>query len=44
MNPNEAERHLFDEQDTAAAVLEPYVYGDKAGEGEVRVDEVGTPR
>jgi hypothetical protein len=34
----------FDEQDAAAAVLEPYVYGEKPEEVEVGVDEHGTPR
>jgi hypothetical protein len=34
----------FDEQDAAAAVLEPYVYGEKAVEVEVRLGLNGTPR
>jgi hypothetical protein len=34
----------FDEQDAAVAILEPYVYGEKAEEVAVRLDEVGTPR
>ena len=33
----------FDEQDAAVAIIEPYAYGDKAEEVEVRLDNHRAP-
>ncbi len=33
----------FDEQDAALAIMEPYAYGEKPEEVEVRLDGHGTP-
>ena len=36
--------YQFDDQDAAVAVLEPYVYGEKAEAVEVGLDHQATPR